>query len=179
MASTLSEITTVTLEETEVEGGITVLRPDPASPGVMGYVDYHLLTGLNPEARGPLSPSTPVGVRFYRSDSASKPGYTKGDPLVLFLPGLVIPTETRITWASHVTSSVIPALISALKQIPHIESVRLYGLKRDDVLVKELVRRGAIYEDRTVTQKIPNGVAWYGPKGSRVRMDGLEFWSWV
>ena len=179
MLPLLSEINQGRLKNTVVEDDMTVIRPDPATPGViMDYADYHAL-GLM-DHQSPVPKTTPIGVRFYPSSSAaSPPGYTKDHPLVLFITSLFNQDEISITWTSGLSPSVIPPLIAVLHQVEGAKSLRAWGLDRDDVLVKEFVKRGGKLEDRTETNFYPIGVAWYGPKGTRARVDGLEIWAFV
>lgn len=178
MIPALSDIMKTELEHATVEEGQTVIRIDPASPGVMEFFEYHSLTAQEDE-RPPTPASTPIGIRFYQSSSPSPPAYTIDHPLVLFVPDAFTTGETCITLNSHLSPEILPPLISALRQVEGAKSVRAWGLERDHLLVEELTKRGAKYESRTKSKHIPFGVAWYGPKGTSARVDGLEMWTWT
>jgi hypothetical protein len=158
MIPALSDIMKTELEHATVEEGQTVIRIDPASPGVMEFFEYHSLTAQEDER---------------------PPTYTIDHPLVLFVPGAFTTGETCITLNSHLSPEILPPLISALRQVEGAKSVRAWGLERDHLLVEELTKRGAKYESRTKSKHIPFGVAWYGPKGTSARVDGLEMWTWT
>jgi len=178
MIPALSDIMKTELEHATVEEGQTVIRIDPASPGVMEFFEYHSLTAQEDE-RPPTPASTPIGIRFYQSSSPSPPAYTIDHPLVLFVPDAFTTGETCITLNSHLSPEILPPLISALRQVEGAKSVRAWGLERDHLLVEELTKRGVKYESRTKSKHIPFGVAWYGPKGTSARVDGLEMWTWT
>ena len=185
MLPILSKIASDNVDRTMGSEGLTVIRADPANAGViLAWAENRALSGLHGE-RQPVGPTTPIGIRCYpNTTTPSPPAYTIDDPLVLFLSDLYNPNETFITLTSHLNSSVLPLIISVLQQIPAetpnaTRSIRAFGLERSDVLVVELLKRGATYQSRIETRYMPCGVAWYGRKGTAARMDGLELWACV
>ena len=178
MIPVLSRIAKKKLEDTPVEEGLTVIRPDPASPGVIpDYAGYHWAAGIRWGRPSIHPPSSAIGVRLYPS-SSSPEKWTEDQPLVLFTPAVLTETEIAITLTHDLVPAAIPSLISALAQVDG-ESIRSWGLEKDDVFVEELVKRGGKFEYRIKPDYpvIPCGVAWYGPKGTNARIDGLEFWA--
>ena len=176
----LSRIARKKLEDTPVEEGMTVIRPDPASPGVIPeYVGHHWIAGMRWGRRCIPPKSSTIGVRMYPSSSpSSAPKWSADQPLVLFTAATLAETEIAITLTHDLVAAAIPSLISALAQLDG-ESIRAWGLEPDDVFVEELVKRGGNYSYRLKAAYpiIPSGVAWYGPKGTNARIDGLEFWA--
>ena len=108
MANILSTEAKRALEDTSVEEGMTVIRPDPASPGVLFYLEFHALT-CNGCIDLTTSPTTPTGIHLRPGSSPSAP-YSAGDPLVLFLPSCFKSDEMAIALISNLTSSIMPTV---------------------------------------------------------------------
>ena len=174
LAQSLSSAKRRKLESTAVAKGAAIMAVDPASPGLLTgrFFEYHFLSGANYENRGPTPAATPIGLRFEESDDAA---------LVLFNNHIWSSGELSITMMSNVAASHLDTVLEAISDpLFGCDSLKFWGMTRDDGLAKELIKRGGEFRLRCdPSQFMPFGVAWYGEADVEARFDGTEMWMWT
>ena len=187
LAPELHQVLRRQLANTDAKPGMTVMRVDPASPGILQYFEYHSRTGGNWLAGRDRTPQDqPVGVRFVRTITEIPTAYKNGDPIALFTPHVWENEDLALTFLD-VPPPLFPNLIEVLQKAARevkngcpLTRLHGWGLDESDPFVSAVVKSGqGKWEVRSLRDWLPIGVAWYGPPGTSVRFDGLELWAWV
>ncbi|ORY23694.1 hypothetical protein BCR39DRAFT_345065 [Naematelia encephala] len=151
--------------------GTTIVRTDPASPGLLRHIEFAIRYANRPG----YDDSQIIGVQFHSHPEIQ--GSKSVTPTAIFWPHLPEPGIVSLTFTSNLDVSLLPLLINRIRAIaPQCTELEVWGLEQEDPVARMLVNSGAIFGDRIQENHRPLGLAWYGPEGTKGIWEDMTMW---